>query len=210
MRSSMLSCPYNHDQELLHSDAKDDQELLHSNTEDGICISQCLTSMYATTCVSVTPPLLANHVHVFCTPLIQTLNVRVLHPSVCCTHPPSYSTLIQTTNIRVLQTSVCRVHHWYKVRTSVCYTLRVSDTLLIQATSVCYRCPCVAYCTTDTRNPHPCVGLSCEPLIEATHVKVSRTRPIQATHIHAIFYFFFTAFVICAIFMHPSQCVRVI
>ena len=35
------------------SNAKDDQELLHSNAEDGTCISQCLTSMHATTCVSI-------------------------------------------------------------------------------------------------------------------------------------------------------------
>ena len=36
MHLCMLSCPYNHDQELLHSNAKDDQELLHSNAKDGM------------------------------------------------------------------------------------------------------------------------------------------------------------------------------
>ena len=81
----MWSCPYNHDQEILHSNAKDGQKLLHSNAKDSACISQCLTSMRATTCVSITLPLIANHVRVFSTPLIQASNAYVLYKSVCYT-----------------------------------------------------------------------------------------------------------------------------
>ena len=150
--------------------------------------------MHATTCVSIKPSLLANHVRVFCTPLIQALNAHVLHTSMCYTRPRivfttgtsyerpcatdvrvSSTPLIQSTNVPVLHT--CATH----VRVSC-----VSCTLLIQATFVCYTWLSVVN-TTYTSNSRPCVGLSCEPLIRATHVKVSWTRLIQATHIHAIF-----------------------
>ena len=41
--------------------------------------------MHLITCVSITPPLLANHVPVFSTPLIQASNAYVLYKSVCYT-----------------------------------------------------------------------------------------------------------------------------
>ena len=128
-------------------------------------------------CVSIKPSLLANHVRVFCTPLIQALNAHVLHTSMCYTCPRivfttgtsyerpcatdvrvSSTPLIQSTNVPVLL-HTCATH----VRVSC-----VSCTLLIQATFVCYTWPSVVN-TTDTSNPRPCVGLSCEPLILATH-----------------------------------------
>ena len=132
MHLCMLSCPYNHDQELLHSNAKDDQELLHSNAEDGTCISQCLTSMHATTCVSITPPLLANHVPLFSTPLIQASNAHVLYTFVCCTmHTSMCNTrpfVVYTTDTSYERQwatdAMCPVHHWCNVRASVCYTCR--------------------------------------------------------------------------------------
>ncbi len=90
-----------------------------------------------------------------------------------CTHPCathlrascSPTPLMQCTNVRVLHMSVC----WYKLRPCATHChVRVLCTLLIQATHVRRR---------------PCVGQSCEPLIQATSSSVvfttvtSYTRP---------------------------------
>ena len=174
MHLCMLSCPYQyiHDHELLHGNAKDGQELLHSNAKDGTCIPQCLTSMHATTCVSITPPLLANHVRVFYTPLIQASNARVLQTS-CATHihvlHTSCTPLIQATNVRVLQTSLCPIHH---ERPCVVY---ITDTSYVRVQHMSRTC--VVY-TTDTSNPSLCVGLSCEPL----HCNTSYTHQSVAVY----------------------------
>ena len=125
---------------------------MHSNAEDGTCISQCLRSMHATTCVSITHPLLANHVPVFSTPQIQASNAHVLYTFVCCTmhtsmcytrRPWVVYTTDTITNVRGLQTP-CVLY-----TTDAMYE-RPCDThvdALIQAASVCYRCRCVVYIT---------------------------------------------------------------
>ena len=128
---------------------------------------------------------------------------------------------------RVLHTSMCYrcpVRHWYKLRTSVCYrrpyvlyttNVRVSCTLLIQATSVCNTCHGHVLCTLLIQATQVCVSV-CRVnhyiVIQATHIQVSPcTRLMQATHVRAIFLIdFFNTFVICAICMHPSQYVCVI
>ena len=75
--------------------------------------------MHATTCVSIKPSLLANHVRVFCTPLIQALNAHVLHTSMCYTR----SRIVFTTGTSYRRVQ-CTTDTKYErpCATHVCYT----------------------------------------------------------------------------------------
>ena len=126
--------------------------------------------MHATTCVSIKPSLLANHVRVFCTPLIQALNAHVLHTSMCYTRPFVVYTTDTSYERQWATDAMCPVHHWCNVRASVWYTCRCADTSCVRVLqmSVC----CVHYLQATHVRRRSCVGQSCEPLIQATSPSV--------------------------------------
>ena len=128
--------------------------------------------MHATTCVSITHPLLANHVPVFSTPLIQVSYAHVLYTSVYCTmhtsmcytrRPCVVYTTDTITNVRGLQTPC------------VLYTTDVR--VLIQATSVCYTCPRVVYIT-YTSNPRPTTSV-CWSVVWTTNTSNKSKCPVH-------------------------------
>ena len=113
----------------------------------------------------------------FSTPLIQASNAYVLYKSVCYTMHTSMcytrQCVVYTTDtsyeIRGLQTPCVLYTVLYTTDAMYERPCATHVRVLIQATSVCYTlsCPCVVYV-----RRRPCVGQSCEPLIQETSPSV--------------------------------------